>query len=145
MSEINEPLHGRAGDEMRDRLAAARTVTVHTSDHGPVTIGEPAWCTGRHHQQGGYRVDISHTSADHEFNVATPDGPITIIRACFEQRPFTEADPGRDVFVNVELDGEMHPCDPAQLHRIAAALTAHSAHMVTLAAQLTDLREAGDE
>lgn len=118
------------------------TVTIHTSDHGDVTIPEPAWCTGQYHQQGGARVDISHTSDDIPFNVETDDGTVTVMRAVFEQRPYTEREPGRGVFVNVELDGDWHPSTPKQLDRIAAALVVHAVHLRTLARQLATLQHA---
>jgi len=40
-------------------VSAARTVTVQTSSHGPVTLPEPSWCAGVH-QEGGARSDVSH-------------------------------------------------------------------------------------
>ena len=118
------------------------TVTIHTRDHGDVTIPEPAWCTGQYHQQGGARVDISHTSDDTEFNVETSDGTVTVMRAVFEQRPYTEREPGRGVFVSVELDGQWYPSTPAQLDQYAAALTVHAVHLRTLARQLATMQHA---
>lgn len=125
-------------------MSAPRTVTVPTRDHGDVTIPCPDWCTGEYHQRRGARVDITHTSADICFNVETSDGPVTAMRAVFEQRPFTEREPGRGVFVAVELDGEWYPCSPQQLDRIAAALTVHSVHLRTLAQQLAVLQAVGE-
>lgn len=117
-----------------------KTVTINTRDHGPVTVPEPSWCTGQYHQQGGARVDISHTSDEHPFNVATDEGTVTVMRAVFEQRPFTEREPGRGVFVNVELDGQWCPVTPRELDRIAAALVVHSVHLRTLARQLATMQ-----
>jgi uncharacterized protein DUF6907 len=124
-------------------VSAPRTVTVQTSDHGPVTIPEPAWCTGQYHQQGGYRGDISHTSDDIEFNVETRDGAVTLMRAVFEQRPYTEREPGRGVFVAVELDGEWYPSDPQHLDWIANGLVEHAHRLRELGRQLAVMQEAG--
>lgn len=119
------------------------TVTIPTSDHGDVTIPEPAWCTGGYHQPGGYRGDISHTSDDIEFNVETGDGTVTAMRAVFEQRPFAERrPPGRGVFVSVELDGDWFPSSPRELDQIAAALVIHAVHLRTLARQLATMQHA---
>lgn len=125
-------------------MSAPRTVTVHTHDHGDVTIQEPAWCTGAFHQPGGARVDVTHTSDDIPFNVETGEGSVTTMRAVFEQRPFTEREPGRGVFVSVELDGQMYPSTPQQLDRIAAALVIHAVHLRTLARQLSVLQAVGE-
>ncbi|MFD5111458.1 DUF6907 domain-containing protein [Streptomyces sp. NPDC058391] len=136
MSDLSEPLHGRAADG---------TITITTSDHGPVTVSEPAWCTGQYHQAGGARVDITHTSVDIPFNLDVGDGPITVMRAVFEQRPFTELTPGRAVFVNVELDGDWTPCTVRQLNQLAAGLAMHPMHLRTLATQLADLLAGGGQ
>lgn len=39
-----------------------RTITLPTADHGPVTLDEPAWCTGHDgHRPDIARVDLTHT------------------------------------------------------------------------------------
>ncbi|MFG3662076.1 DUF6907 domain-containing protein [Streptomyces sp. NPDC047706] len=66
----------------RDRLLMSSTATA-------------AFTTGSEteHQPGGYRVDITHASPDYEFTVSTSRGTPVVLRACFEQRPFTERPP----------------------------------------------------
>ncbi|MFD5598123.1 DUF6907 domain-containing protein [Streptomyces griseorubiginosus] len=125
---------------------SSRTVTVPTRDHGPVTVWEPDWCTGsdREHQSGGYRVDISHTSPDYEFTVSTSRGTPVVLRACFEQRPFTECPPGHAPFMNVEMDGDWHPHGSDDLRRLSDTLTAHADRLRELADRLDDLTNAFD-
>lgn len=96
---------------MPDHDDSPRTVTVLTCDHGPVAVWEPEWCTAseHEHQPGGYRVDITHASPDYEFTTSTSRGTAPVLRACFEQRPFTELTPGHAPFMNVEMDGDWHP------------------------------------
>jgi hypothetical protein len=120
-----------------------RTVTIHTSDFGDVVVNEPSWCTGNNHQVGGARIDITHSSREMPIAVPTPDGPVTLMNTWLESRPYTERPPGRGVFVGVEIDGDSYPCQPGDLHAIAAALIDHAApRLRDLARRLT--AEQGD-
>lgn len=131
---------------MPDHDNLSRTVTVPTRDHGPVTVGEPDWCTGseEEHQPGGYRVDITHASPDHEFTTSTNHGTVVVLRACFEQRPFTERPPGHVPFVNVEMDGDWYPHGSDDLRRLSGSLTAHADRLRELADRLDGLTNAFD-
>jgi hypothetical protein len=99
-----------------------QTVTIPTCDHGVVTISEPDWCTGELHQPGGYRVDITHSSADDEFTVQTSHGTAVLLRTCFQQYPFTERSPGIEPFLSVELEGLWYPIAPDEMCDIADGL-----------------------
>lgn len=57
-------------------MTAARTVTVPTTDHGPVTIPEPAWCIGHAEQPADALVDLGHRSAEHP--LGRPGDPVGI-------------------------------------------------------------------
>ncbi|MFD5252857.1 DUF6907 domain-containing protein [Streptomyces bobili] len=131
---------------MPDHDNSSRTVTVPTCDHGPVTVWEPDWCAGseKEHQPGGYRVDITHASPDCEFTVSTSRGTPVVLRACFEQRPFTERPPGPTPFMNVEIDGDWHPHGSDDLRRLSDTLTAHADRLRELADRLDGLTNAFD-
>ncbi|WP_432031622.1 DUF6907 domain-containing protein [Streptomyces antibioticus] len=67
-----------------------------------------------------------------------------VLRACFEQRPFTERPPGHVPFVNVEMDGDRHPHGSDDLRRLADTLTAHADEIRKLADRLDGLANAFD-
>jgi hypothetical protein len=131
---------------MSEHDNSRRTVAVPTYDHGLVTVREPDWCTGSEseHQPGGYRVDITHASPDYEFTTSTSRGTAVVLRACFEQRPFTEHPPGHVPFVNIEMDGDWHPHGSDDLRRLSATLAAHADRLRELADRLDDLTSAFD-
>lgn len=122
-------------------MSKPRTVTVHTRDHGPVTLVCPPWCISQHeHENGGYRIDISHEGEETGLTLGTSRGPVYLLPAFLEQRPFTEQDPpGRGVFINVGVSGDFYPSDPAQLHSIAEDLIRHGAQLHALAGHLAAL------
>ncbi|MFF8829140.1 DUF6907 domain-containing protein [Streptomyces sp. NPDC015131] len=121
---------------------SARMVTIPTMDHGDVTIPCPAWCTQQYHQAGGARVDITHTGQDVPLYVPTPEGKSPLLALMLEQRPFTEMDPGRDVFVSVELLAGPHPMDPVALDALAAALVDNAREVRAMARRLAVLKAA---
>ncbi|GAA2972179.1 DUF6907 domain-containing protein [Streptomyces enissocaesilis] len=120
-------------------MTAPRTVTVQTSDHGPVNIPCPHWCTGAYHQEGGARVDITHTGPENELTVPTSSGPTRLMATVLEQRPFTEGATGRGVFIDVEIDGEYHPTGPHGLDAMADALVENASILRAEARRLTTL------
>ncbi|MET9516406.1 hypothetical protein [Streptomyces sp. NPDC002994] len=120
-------------------MTAPRTVTVQTSDHGPVTIPCPLWCTGLYHQEGGARVDITHTGPETELTLPTSVGPVRHMATVLEQRPFTKGPTGRGVFVDVEIDGQHHPTGPHGLDAMADALVENAAILRAAARRLTTL------
>jgi hypothetical protein len=119
-------------------VSAGRTVTVQTSDHGPVTVPEPAWCVGEH-VDGGFRVDIGHHSAD---AVMAFRGH-TVLGVVLASYPFADQMP-RGPLAVVELDDFQSFTDPAELEELAAALVAHAATVRAVAAQLAELLHAED-
>lgn len=64
-----------------------RTVTVVTTDHGPVTIPEPAWCAG-HHPDGSLRSEIAHQGPTVDLMVHTERGPRPAVSLSLWQDPF---------------------------------------------------------
>ncbi|MEU0660259.1 DUF6907 domain-containing protein [Streptomyces lavendulocolor] len=118
---------------------SVRMVTIPTMDHGDVTIPCPSWCTQQYHQAGGARVDITHTGVDVPLYVPTPEGKSPLLALTLEQRPFTEMDPGRDVFVSVELLAGPHPMGPAALDALAAALVENARQVRLMARRLSVL------
>lgn len=108
-------------------------MTVQTSDHGPVTVAEPAWCTGEH-VPGGFRVDIGHHSADAVMEFRGH----TLLGVLLASYPFAERMP-RGPLAVVELDDFQSFTDPADLEALADALTAHAATIRAVASQLAEL------
>ena len=101
-----------------------KTVTIATTDHGPVTIPEPAWCTGRH--PGGHpRAEIAHEGPQISVTVATEHGPRAALYLSLWQDPFptpvcTHSD---DVHVAVQLiDGDTYDYDAPALEGLAVDL-----------------------
>lgn len=117
----------------------SRTVTIRTRDHGPVTIPEPAWCAGVH-PDGGFRVDITHASAETPLTFGTACcGPVPVTAVVFESRPFSLGAEGRGVFVAVSLADDWHPMDPAALEALADQLTVHAGRLQGVARRLAAL------
>ncbi|MFI6105821.1 DUF6907 domain-containing protein [Streptomyces sp. NPDC051310] len=120
-------------------MTSFRVVTVPTRDHGDVDTLCPTWCTGDYHQVNGWRVDITHTSAEQELKVPTSSGPAVVLRFVFEQRPFTDKPLGTRPFVSVEIDGDWYPMGPHALDALAQALVDRAAEVRVAARQLLTL------
>ncbi|GAA3727494.1 DUF6907 domain-containing protein [Streptomyces tremellae] len=116
-------------------MSGQRTVTVHTLDHGPVTLTCPTWCTGEH-EQGGYRADIEHigparlcTWRGYDIAIAelaqAPYGTLSHIRA------------------SVDIGDMSKALEPDELRQLGAELIRYASELHALAAQLTDLRTRG--
>lgn len=97
------------------------TVTVPTSDHGPVTLSCPVWCIG-HEDAVKYRADLAHESAEYRLEVPVDGHPVTLMTALFERRPYAVRPPGTGTFLNVEIDGQFHPLDPDGVAEVAAGM-----------------------
>ncbi|MEU8524829.1 hypothetical protein AB0C77_04395 [Streptomyces sp. NPDC048629] len=121
---------------MHDRTTPP-TVTLPTIDHGPVTLPEPAWCTGHADHIPGYRTDLTHAGPEHEFAF---DGE-TLLVAMLTQAPLAEHS-GRAAGLYVEQTGYARTLDAAQLRQLAAALTVHAMRLRTLADELAALEDA---
>ncbi|GAA4676683.1 hypothetical protein GCM10023347_33740 [Streptomyces chumphonensis] len=121
-------------------MNAPRTVTVHTRDHGPVTIPEPAWCLGDHApQDGGHRADIAH---DGEETAAMFHGR-TLLGARLTAYPFSDLGADPLPLASVELD-EFVRLTPEELDGLAAVLVAHATRLRHLARTLAVLRAGGE-
>ncbi|PJM98114.1 hypothetical protein CG740_37150 [Streptomyces sp. CB01201] len=134
------PLHERRLFVAPPRLIAGddRTITLDTTDHGPVVLTCPAWCIG-HDSSPGARIDISHESVETVLTLPTPEGDVDHLTVLFEQRPFVAMSPGTGMFANVEINGMFHPAGPADLDAIADGLVANAAELRATARRLADM------
>ncbi|URM90395.1 hypothetical protein LUW75_10765 [Streptomyces sp. MRC013] len=114
---------------------SARTVTVKTLDHGPVTVTEPSWCTGHAGQPVEFRTDLCHT------------GPLRTLS--YDERalwyaevvayPFA-VDERRGPGLYVEAAPFARTLAPADVDRLAAVLVEHAARLRHMARELAVLR-----
>lgn len=113
------------------------TVTVHTRDHGDVTVPEPSWCLGEHGpQNGGYRADIVHDG---------PEVPLVfrgfaLLHAGLVAHPCAERMP-RGTYACVDVGADHVGLDPEGLQELAAGLIDHAATLRNLARELAALLE----
>jgi hypothetical protein len=120
------------------RFLATRTVTVDTMDHGPVTVEEPAWCTGHGWQVGGSigRNDITHNSVRVKATAETESyGLVPLMNAQISWAPFAEMVP----LVAVELDLQ-HTFPAEDVAHVAAGLRMAADRLEKVAAEAIRLR-----
>ncbi|MFF4448943.1 DUF6907 domain-containing protein [Streptomyces sp. NPDC001502] len=117
-------------------MTAARTVTVPTLDHGPVTIPEPSWCTG-HAGPPDVFGDVHHTGPEHV--VRYGDG--IALRAELVAFPYGETPVPASV--HVELHVPDVTLDPPGLEGLATVLVEQAAELRRLALRLAVLRAGG--
>lgn len=101
-----------------------RTVTVVTTDHGPVMIPEPAWCAGAH-PAGYLRSEIAHEGPTISVMAATERGPRPMVFLSLWQDPFPTpaCRHSDDVYVAVHLiDGDTYDYDVPGLEGLATDL-----------------------
>ncbi|MFI9063231.1 DUF6907 domain-containing protein [Streptomyces sp. NPDC053429] len=118
-------------------MTGTRTVTVHTLDHGPVTVPEPAWCTGHPAELAEYRDDIHHTGPEH---VVDYDAQ-ALLTAQLVEFPFGLHPVAPSLHVDVTIPGAT--LDPPALEDLAAILTEQAAELRRLALRLAVLRAGG--
>ncbi|MGW3200685.1 DUF6907 domain-containing protein [Streptomyces sp. NPDC001118] len=122
-------------------MSAARTVTVHTADHGDVTLPEPSWCLGQHPAEG-YREDIEHQGEPVRLLVDTAcHGQAEVLTASLFQRPFSTHGPTGPM-VTVELD-DWHEFTAASLAGFADSLVSFAVGPLNQLAERLRLLEAG--
>ena len=120
-----------------------KTITINTSDHGPVTIPEPAWCTGEHPNVAN-RSDIHHSSAEQVVAVGTPRGAYPLLTMALTQWPYGLSAPGNGVYVSVHLADGDPEYDSASLEGLAADLLEAAGKVRRMARRLTvEVREDG--
>ena len=118
-------------------MTGPRTVTVHTLDHGPVTLTCPAWCTGVH-DDDVHRADVSHDGTEH---VIAPAGR-EILRALLTQAPYSGSNRRPGLYVDVaDLSGIR---TPAEVEQLADDLTAAAVQLRALARELAALLAGGE-
>ncbi|MGW6979966.1 DUF6907 domain-containing protein [Streptomyces sp. NPDC054932] len=117
-------------------MTGARTVTVQTLDHGPITIPEPDWCLG-HGGPPDVLVDVHHTGPEH---VVRYGGGIAL-RAELVAFPYGETPV--PVSVHVELHIPDVTLDPPGLEGLAEVLVEQAAELRRLALRLAVLRAGG--
>ncbi|MFE9391211.1 DUF6907 domain-containing protein [Streptomyces sp. NPDC006784] len=115
-----------------------RTATVHTADHGPVTLTCPPWCRTDHTQQdGNHRADLVHEGADVPFVYAGH----RLLTAALRAWPFDETAARRPVLA-VDLSDGWHTCEsPAQVRDLANKLLAHCGVLWSLADELAAVQD----
>ena len=119
-------------------MTGPRTVTVHTLDHGPVTLTCPAWCTGEHDESDVFRVDLAHDGVEH---VIAPAGR-EILRALLTQAPYSGSNRRPGLYVDVaDLSGIR---TPAEVEQLADDLTAAAVQLRALARELAALLAGGE-
>lgn len=121
-------------------MSGPRTVTVHTADHGDVTLPEPTWCLGEHAEQnGGHRADISHDGPEMALEFEGRE----LLSAGLVAYPFAER-LARGPVAAVDLGGDWHSLDADGLRALAARLVVHAGRLRDLASELAALERAGD-
>ncbi|MEU0069520.1 hypothetical protein ABZ027_08245 [Streptomyces sp. NPDC006332] len=115
-----------------------RTVTLHTSDHGDVTLPEPSWCVGHPDQRAEYKVDVSHDGPEH---VIAPGGRETFT-AFLTQAPFSDVD--RSIGLHVEVADLTGTCTPDEVEQLADDLVESVEQLRVLGRQLADLLDGGE-
>ncbi|WP_217553104.1 hypothetical protein [Streptomyces sp. GbtcB6] len=121
-----------------------RTITLATSDHGPVTLEEPSWCSGHaDHDPEMLRADLIHV------------GPLAecvylgrnLLAAEIVQSPFaTSSVPelgGRTAGVSVFPLGKT--LTPVQLYDLAATLDTYADRLRDMADQLARILDGGKQ
>ncbi|MFI5803018.1 DUF6907 domain-containing protein [Streptomyces sp. NPDC051561] len=117
-------------------MSAVRTVTVHTVDHGPVTIPEPSWCRGKHASEA-YREDIEHQGDEFRAWVPTAcHGDVTALAMALVQRPFSPSE--RRTMAAVYVDGEWHEFDGSGLRFVAESVWRFAMDVMPQLAALVD-------
>ncbi|WP_327319258.1 DUF6907 domain-containing protein [Streptomyces sp. NBC_01235] len=122
-------------------MTEPRTITLPTSDHGPVTLTCPAWCSGHaDHRPDSYRADLTHYGTEERL---TFHGQ-ALYTVMLAQTPFSE-NATHDVGLYVEQGGYTGSLDPAGLYDLAAALDGHADRLRDLADQLGPLLDGSSE
>jgi hypothetical protein len=122
-------------------MTEPRTVTLPTTDHGDVTVPEPAWCAGHTDHRPGPRAEILHRGR--EISLAFRGAHIT--DAALVQAPFLPAGTpelgGPTPGVSVDVVGLV--LDPVGAYELAAALDLHAAALRALAYDLAVILAGG--
>lgn len=119
-------------------MTEPRTVTLHTSDHGPVTLTEPTWCRGHaDHDPDTLRVDLAHTGQE----VVLRFRGQQLAHACLDQAPYAEL-ASRDVQISVTVPGQA--LDARGVYELAADLDRFADQLRALADSLLVIRAEGD-
>lgn len=116
----------------------ARTLTLDTLDHGPVTFDCPTWCIGHGWQAGAVigRNDITHNSVRVKAAVDTESyGLMPVLTARISWAPFVELVPR--VAVEVDLYGDF---EAEEIAGVAGALRTAAARLERVAAEALRLR-----
>ncbi|MEU0343157.1 hypothetical protein ABZ092_30465 [Streptomyces bobili] len=101
-------------------MTEPRTVTLPTTDHGPVTLPEPSWCHGHaHHDPHSVRADLTHTSPQHPLTFHGRQlGYAVIAHAPYGELGHREIRAAVTISIEPDPDG----LTPAGLYDLAAAL-----------------------
>ncbi|MDX5572896.1 MULTISPECIES: DUF6907 domain-containing protein [Streptomyces] len=121
-------------------MSADRTVTVHTTDRGAVTIPEPTWCVDSHDQEPEALRDTGHRGAQHRAEFYGNE----VATAELVQDPFAQQS-DRNTGVYVAMGYLASTLTPGELDELAALLVDYAGTLRHLARKLSVLRtqEAG--
>lgn len=119
------------------------TVTLQTTDHGEVTVPEPAWCTGHDDEYVGYLADVTHNGRHARATAVTEEhGTVDVLDAHISHAPHAVAKPEPYPVVSVVMDvaRELAPADgPPLVHALRLA----SIRLERLLAEAEHLRGEG--
>jgi hypothetical protein len=116
----------------------ARTLTLDTLDHGPVTFDCPTWCIGHHWQEGAIvgRDDITHRSVRVKAGTVTESrGWLPMLTVWVSWAPFVELVPVISLVLDAEGD---YPAEEGP--RIAEGLRLAASRIEQLATEALRLR-----
>lgn len=121
-----------------------RTITLATSDHGPVTLPEPSWCAGHaDHRADTARIDLTHCGPAVDCTFLG----IEVFTAELVASPYASTSlprlGGRTPGVSVHPLGRT--LDPTDLYSLAAALDGYSDRLRDLADQLAAILSGGGQ
>lgn len=118
----------------------ARTVTVETLDHGPVTLPEPSWCTGHAAQPVELRADLCHAGPSRTLDYdGTPLWHAEVVAYPFATDPARRR-PG----LYVEVAPFARTLAPADVDRLADVLVEHVFRLRHMARDLSFLLARGE-
>ncbi|MEU3105591.1 DUF6907 domain-containing protein [Streptomyces griseoflavus] len=120
----------------RPQLPSSRPVTLHTIDHGPVTVDCPAWCIGHGWQRDVGRNDIVHRSVRVKAHTDTySHGIQSVLGAWLSWAPFVDLVPR--VAVEVDLTGDF---EAEEVYHVAGVLRTAASRLEQVAGQAIHLR-----
>ncbi|MFD3498803.1 DUF6907 domain-containing protein [Streptomyces sp. NPDC058678] len=130
-------------DQPQDPRYGDGTVTLQTLDHGEVTVGEPAWCTGHDDDTVGRFADLTHNGPAITATAVTAEhGQLEVMRGFISHAPHgvQQREPHPTLYVALDLHESFGPEDGRHLTR---ALRVASTRIDRALAEVARLRGEG--